>query len=78
MASCIEKLGSNEFSRLRLGVGRMNQEGDLANYVLAPFKKEEKVDVAVLLEKAVEAVATWVSLGPEACMNRYNVKNKKI
>ncbi len=77
VASCIERLGTNEFARLRLGVGREGEKKDLADYVLSLFKKEEKPDVEVMLKRAVEALEIWVFEGIEECMNRYNTKNKQ-
>lgn len=76
VASCIERLGTDVFARLRLGVGRASEKKDLADHVLSIFKKEEKSDVVAMLEKAIEALEIWVSSGVEECMNRYNTKNK--
>lgn len=76
VASCIERLGTNAFARLRLGVGRASEKKDLAEHVLSLFKKEEKPDVAAMLEKASEALEIWVFEGIEECMNRYNTKSK--
>jgi peptidyl-tRNA hydrolase, PTH1 family len=72
MNSMIEKLGSQEFPRLRMGVGRPPGRMDAAAYVLQDFNKEETVELQFLINRAVEAVLLFISDGLQAAMNRYN------
>jgi PTH1 family peptidyl-tRNA hydrolase len=64
-------LGSQEYARLRIGVGSAN-EGELVDHVLGRFKPGERpvIEEAVML--AVEAVSVWVQQGLDVSMNRYN------
>jgi PTH1 family peptidyl-tRNA hydrolase len=56
----IEKaLGTPEFSRLKLGVGRPPGSMDPSDFVLRPFTKAERVQVDVMLEDAADVVAQW-------------------
>jgi peptidyl-tRNA hydrolase, PTH1 family len=71
LKSVIEHLGS-DFARLRLGVGRGEQDRDLANHVLAKFEKAEAAEVERMIARAADAAATFVSSGIAVVMNRYN------
>jgi PTH1 family peptidyl-tRNA hydrolase len=72
VASIIERLGTNEFPRLRLGIGRPPGRKNAAAYVLQNITKEEKEFLEVTLERAVDAVLVFVSAGLETAMNKYN------
>lgn len=77
LASIIEKLGTKDFARLKLGIGKDDVNKDLADYVLSPFKKEEKVVLDRVLDEAVEAMEAWICDDIEKCMNRFNKKIKQ-
>ena len=68
----IEKLGTEEFSRLRLGIGAAPDGWDWVDYVLSEFRAEERplIEQAVVL--AADAVVAWANQGIEPCMNQYN------
>jgi PTH1 family peptidyl-tRNA hydrolase len=74
LKSIIAYLG-DDFSRLRVGVGR-GPEGsdrrDLADHVLSRFEPDEKADVERMIERAADAAATFVTSGIAAVMNAYN------
>jgi PTH1 family peptidyl-tRNA hydrolase len=72
LRSIVQALGSQEFLRLRIGVGRPGR-GDrrsVADYVLAPFEPETDVDA--LVERSADAVETIVRDGLKAAQQRYN------
>lgn len=74
MASVIALLGSENFARLRLGIGRPPGEtGDGVDYVLSHFKADEERQIMEAVELAADAVETFLAYGLEAAMNRYNV-----
>jgi PTH1 family peptidyl-tRNA hydrolase len=52
-------LGTPDFSRLKLGVGRPPGSMDPADFVLRPFSKAERVEVGVILEEAADVVDQW-------------------
>jgi len=72
MRSIAEHLGSQSFSRLRLGIGRPPGRMDPAAYVLQDFSVEDQPLVEDMLERAVTAVETWLREGVEAAMSRHN------
>jgi peptidyl-tRNA hydrolase, PTH1 family len=70
--SIIERLGTGEFPRLRVGVGRGDPRRDLADHVLARFDDDEREEVERAIARAADAVETFLAEGIEAAMNRYN------
>jgi peptidyl-tRNA hydrolase, PTH1 family len=72
MASIIERLGTDEFPRLRLGIGRPPGQMQAPDYVLQDFSDGEQEIISDTLNRAVDAVLTFVSSGLDAAMNKYN------
>lgn len=72
MKSIIERLGSQEFPRLRIGIDRPPGRMDAAAYVLQDFSRQQAEFLPPLLERAVDAVLLFVTQGLEAAMNQYN------
>jgi peptidyl-tRNA hydrolase, PTH1 family len=68
----IRRLGSEEFARLRIGIGSPPNGWAWPDFVLSKFKKEELPEMELAVARAVEAVGVWVREGIQACMNRYN------
>jgi PTH1 family peptidyl-tRNA hydrolase len=54
-------LGTNQFSRLKFGVGRPPGQMDPADFVLRPFSKSEREEVELMIEDAADIVEQWVS-----------------
>jgi PTH1 family peptidyl-tRNA hydrolase len=71
LKSIIQHVGT-EFPRLRIGVGRGDPKWDLADHVLSRFSRDEREAVAEAVNKAADAVETFVDEGLEAAMNRFN------
>ncbi len=61
-----EALSSQNFSRLRIGVGRPERKEQVPDFVLKPFQNEEKEMLLPLLNQAKEALAIWVTSGLDA------------
>jgi PTH1 family peptidyl-tRNA hydrolase len=75
LKSIEQALGSQEYARLRIGVGpseEHRQVGDLADYVLGKFGKTEREQVQELLPTFEEALRRWTSDGIERVMNAFN------
>lgn len=70
--SIINRLGSQDFPRVRVGVGAPPPEMDMVNYVLSRFLSDERALMQDAVKRAAAAVETWVSEGTEAAMNRWN------
>ena len=72
MRSIIEHLSTQDFARLRIGIGRPPGRMDPAAYVLQDFLAEEETLLEETLEHAVAAIEAWMTEGIEAAMNRHN------
>ena len=72
LRSIIDSLGSQDFARLRVGIGRPPGNVDPADYVLLPFADEETALLAETVSRAVEAVESWLADGIVAAMDRFN------
>jgi PTH1 family peptidyl-tRNA hydrolase len=68
----IRRLGTEQFPRLRLGIGSPPEGWDWANYVLSKFTKEELPEIEQAVQQAAGAVMAWAGHGIEHCMNQYN------
>lgn len=73
LESVIQELGSADFVRIRVGVGRSSRPGrDLAEYVLAPLSAEDRSLLERALDRAAEAALCVVESGVDVAMNRFN------
>jgi len=72
MMSTIERLGTDEIPRLRLGIGRPPGQMQAPDYVLQDFSKADLTIISETLNRAVETALAWVTDGLEAAMNKYN------
>lgn len=72
MASTIERLGTKEFPRLRIGIGRPPGRMDPAAYVLQDFSREEMKTLSEVIDRAADAALTFVVDGLNKAMNKYN------
>ncbi len=73
LTNIIQRLGSQEFARLRIGVGEVPSGWDMKDYVLSRFTAGERTIVTDARDRAVQAVESWVTQGIEPAMNRWNV-----
>jgi len=74
MGSIIERLGTQEFPRLRVGIGRPPGQMLAAAYVLQEFDRDEKQELPGVIDRAVDALLSVVTNGLEKAMNQYNAK----
>jgi PTH1 family peptidyl-tRNA hydrolase len=74
LRSLIEYVGSPDFIRVRVGIGRPATGMDSADYVLSPFSVEERAAAAEAIARAGEAVTAIVREGPARAMNIINQK----
>ena len=72
MASTIERLGTKDFPRLRIGIGRPPGRMDPAAYVLHDFSRDEMKTLSEIVDRAAEAALTFVVDGLNKAMNKYN------
>ena len=72
LKSVIARLGTTDFSRLRLGVGRGDGRRDLADHVLAKFEKGELADLETFITRAADAAEMFAAEGIAKVMNVFN------
>ncbi|HUV67836.1 MAG TPA: aminoacyl-tRNA hydrolase [Sedimentisphaerales bacterium] len=71
LADIIEKLGTNEFARCRIGIGRSGQQ-DAVDFVLDEPAQADKALLAEAVERARDAVVCWIEHGIDKAMNVFN------
>ncbi len=72
--SIIDTLGTNEFTRIRIGIGRPSNKPDVTDFVLGKISKHEMDHYRKVLETVRCAVETILKRGPSTAMNEYNEK----
>lgn len=72
LKSIIEALGTTEFPRLRVGVGRPPEGVDPADFVLTRYQPAERNELDAVLNRAAEALEVAIRDGVETAMNRFN------
>jgi PTH1 family peptidyl-tRNA hydrolase len=72
MASTITQLGTKDFPRLRIGIGRPPGRMDPAAYVLQDFSREEMKTLSEIIDRAADAALEFTKNGVNAAMNKYN------
>ena len=72
MKSIIGCIGSEDFDRIKIGVGHKPEGWDLADYVLGRFPKDELPVMRETVDRAVEACEEIIRSGADAAMNAYN------
>ena len=72
----IAHLGTQEFPRIKVGVGAKPPKMDLADYVLSRFGAEEQKVMDEAFQEAAEAAVMMMTTGAERAMNHYNAKKK--
>lgn len=75
LKSIIVRLGTDQFPRIRLGVGAPpHPDYDMADWVLAAFKGQDAADMEAVAEKAACAVACYITEGADKAMNKFNTR----
>ena len=72
------QLGTTEYARLRMGVGKNFHPGGQVNYVLGQWSKEERTVLSDVLKAGAEAIKTFVSIGLKRAMDQVNATGAQI
>lgn len=72
MKSIISMLGTEEFARIRIGIGKRPEQIDMVDYVLGHFDKETRKVMEEAFEKAADAASDIIENGMDHAMNHYN------
>ncbi len=67
-----QMIGGTQYPRLRFGVGDNYQKGQQVDYVLSPFNKQEMDELVIHMDKAIEAIFSFCTIGMERTMNHFN------
>lgn len=78
LLSIIDSCSTDQFNRLRIGVGRPPGRKDPAKFVLENFTAKEEEQIAVAIEQATDAVIDFLQKGEAYAMNKYNVKGSNL
>ena len=71
LADIVQKLGTNEFARCRVGIGRSDRQ-EAVSYVLERPTNDQKPLLTDAIERARDAVLCWIEFGIETAMNKFN------
>ncbi len=77
LKSIIYQLGSQDFPRIKIGIGKRKEGQDLADFVLSKFSKDEKPRIEEAVLNAAMAVETIITYGIDEGMNQFNTKKKE-
>lgn len=77
LKSIISQLQSDDFPRIKIGVGRQNTNEDLASFVLSGFSKQDREKINETIETAVDGAIEIIENGIDSAMNKYNKKVSK-
>ena len=73
LKSVIARLGTDQFPRIRLGVGdKPHPDYDMADWVLSAFKGQDAADMELVAKKAADAVECYITEGADRAMNKFN------
>jgi PTH1 family peptidyl-tRNA hydrolase len=75
VSSIIQNLGTQQFNRIRIGIGRPPGRMDAADYVLQNFPKQEEKELPFLFDTVTKAVESILESGIEIAMNKFNGEN---
>ena len=76
LKSIINSLGSEGFSRLRVGIGSPAKNIDVSEYVLSPLRRKEKERAKEIIEKAIQCCRVWVEKGIVESMDIFNKREQ--
>ena len=70
--SVMQHLGSRDYARLRIGIGRKNDAREIASYVLGKFTADEQEIFERVMDRAVGQIKCWLSDGLQKAMSQFN------
>ena len=77
MKSIVQNLGTEEFTRIRIGIGRPEHSNDMINSVIGKIDEEEQKRLIPGIDLAKDATIEIIKNGVDMAMNKFNVRNKK-
>jgi len=74
LKSIISHIGTDQFPRLKIGIGQKPPSYDLADFVLSKFSKSERIIIDEAIANAADAIDEFIIRGIDSAMNKYNIK----
>ena len=71
-----EMIGTQDYARIRVGIGNGFGRGQQVNYVLGELSKEELLDMEEISKRVIDGVKAWATIGADRAMNTVNTKPK--
>jgi PTH1 family peptidyl-tRNA hydrolase len=78
LKNIIQQLGSQDFGRLRVGVGKTPPNWNASDFVLGKFGADERSEMDLGISRAANAVEAWIEHGIEAAMNQFNANPTQL
>jgi PTH1 family peptidyl-tRNA hydrolase len=72
-----ELIGTQDYARIRVGIGNDFGKGQQVGYVLGELSKEEIEQIAEISKRVIDGVKAWATIGPDRAMNTVNTKSKQ-
>ena len=72
-----ELIGTQEYARIRVGIGNDFGRGQQVGYVLGELSKEEVEQMGEISKRVIDGVKAWATIGPDRAMNSVNTKPKQ-
>jgi PTH1 family peptidyl-tRNA hydrolase len=69
-------IGTQDYARIRVGIGNGFGRGQQVNYVLGELSKEELLDMEEISKRVIDGVKAWATIGADRAMNTVNTKPK--
>lgn len=77
LKSIIYHLQRDDFPRIKIGIGKKQEEQDLADFVLSRFSKDERIDIDSTILTAAEAIEMIIKEDINQAMNKYNIRTHR-
>ena len=71
-----EMIGTQDYARIRVGIGNGFGRGQQVNYVLGELSKDELLDMEEISKRVIDGVKAWATIGADRAMNTVNTKPK--
>jgi PTH1 family peptidyl-tRNA hydrolase len=77
LTNITELIGTQEYARIRVGIGNDFGKGQQVGFVLGELSKEEKVEMESISKRVIDGVKAWATIGADRAMNTVNTKPKQ-
>ena len=78
LTNITELIGTQEYARIRIGIGNDFGRGQQVGFVLGELSKEEKDEMENISKRVIEGVKAWATIGADRAMNTVNTKPKQV